>query len=103
MIELLLALHCFPKVVFGMETKIGEIKMRAIAAWAGAARACSKYIRGYQLDDTGPQAFPEKVSYLQIWCTNHGRRKVHERILIILAAQPGPNSQLFCLHSFKIF
>ena len=36
MIELLLALvHCFSKVVFGMETKIGEIKMRATAARQG--------------------------------------------------------------------
>ena len=34
---------------------------------------------------------------------NHRRRKVHERILVILAAQPGPNGQLSCLHSFKIF
>ena len=37
MIELLLALvHCFSKVVFGMETKIGEIKMRATAARQGS-------------------------------------------------------------------
>ena len=35
MIELLLALHCFSKVVFGMETKIGEIKMRATAGRRG--------------------------------------------------------------------
>ena len=34
---------------------------------------------------------------------NQGRLKVHERILVILAAQPGPNGQLSCLHSFKIF
>jgi hypothetical protein len=33
----------------------------------------------------------------------HGRRKVHERILVIWAAQPGPNGQLSRLHSFKIF
>ena len=33
----------------------------------------------------------------------HRRRKVHEGILAILAAQPGPNGQLFCLHNFKIF
>ena len=30
--------------------------------------------------------------------TNHGRRKVHKRILVILAAQPGPNGGLSCLH-----
>ena len=35
--------------------------------------------------------------------TSHGRRKVHERILVILADQPEPNGQLSCLHSFKIF
>ena len=34
---------------------------------------------------------------------NHGRRKVYEHILFILAAQPGPNGQLSCLHCFKIF
>ena len=34
---------------------------------------------------------------------DHGRWKVHERILVILAAQPGPNGRLSCLHSFKIF
>ena len=28
---------------------------------------------------------------------------VHEHILGILAAQPGPNGRLSCLHSFKIF
>ena len=39
---------------------------------------------------------------LILQCT-HGRRKVHEHILVILAAQPGPNGQLFCLHSFKNF
>ena len=33
----------------------------------------------------------------------HGRRKVHERILVILPAQQGPNGQFSCLHSFKIF
>ena len=30
-------------------------------------------------------------------------RLVHERILGILAAQPGLNGQLSCLHNFKIF
>ena len=34
---------------------------------------------------------------------NHGRGKVHEHILVILADQPGPNGRLSCLHSFKIF
>ena len=34
---------------------------------------------------------------------SHGRRKVHKRILIILADQPGLNGWLSCLHSFKIF
>ena len=33
----------------------------------------------------------------------HGRRKVHECILVILAEQPGPNGRLSCLHSFKLF
>ena len=33
---------------------------------------------------------------------DHGRLKVHERMLVIWAAQPGPNDQLFWLHSFKI-
>ena len=33
--------------------------------------------------------------------SSHGKWKVHERILVILADQPGPNGQLFCLHSFK--
>ena len=33
----------------------------------------------------------------------HGRRKVHKRIHVILAAQPGPNGRLSCLHSFKTF
>ena len=58
MIELLLALHCFSKVVFGMETKIGEIKMRATAGRRGPV-VCM-YIRGCQLDDTGPKAFPKR-------------------------------------------
>ena len=35
--------------------------------------------------------------------TNHGRRKAHQCILGILAAQPGPNGQVSCLHRFKIF
>ena len=36
--------------------------------------------------------------------TYHGRRKVQKRILVILlAAQPGPNGRLSCLHSLKIF
>ena len=33
----------------------------------------------------------------------HGGRKVHVRILIIWAAQPGPNGWLSWLHGFKIF
>ena len=33
----------------------------------------------------------------------HRRRKGQERILVILAAQLGPNGRLSCLHSFKIF
>ena len=41
--------------------------------------------------------------WLQVFAWCHGRRKVHECILVILAAQPGPNGQLSCLHSFKIF
>jgi hypothetical protein len=32
----------------------------------------------------------------------HRRRKVHERVLVILAEHPGPKGQLSCLHSFKI-
>ena len=48
-----------------------------------------------------------------LWCSHiqsfknymlsHGRWKVHEPMLVIWAAQPGPNGQLSCLHSFKIF
>ena len=38
--------------------------------------------------------------YKAFWQT-HGRQKVHERIR--WADQPGPNGQLSCLHSFKIF
>ena len=34
---------------------------------------------------------------------HQGRRKVHKFILVTLAAQPGPNGQLSCLHSYKIF
>ena len=39
----------------------------------------------------------------EFMCVIHGRRKVHKRMLVIWAAQPGPNGQLSCLHSFKVF
>ena len=58
MIELLLALHCFSKVVFGMETKIGEIKMRATAGRRGPV-VCILGDVNY-LDDIGPKAFPKR-------------------------------------------
>ena len=64
MIELLLALHCFSKVVFGMETKIGEIKMRATAARQGASGVCSMYIRGCQLDD--PRLFRKGLIFTNL-------------------------------------
>ena len=35
--------------------------------------------------------------------SSHRRQNIQERIFIIWAAQPGPNGQLSCLHSFKIF
>ena len=39
----------------------------------------------------------------KFFVSKHERRKVHEPMLGILAAQPGPNGRLSCLHSFKIF
>ena len=79
MIELLLALHCFSKVVFGMETKIGEIKMRATAARQGASGVCSMYIRGCQLDDTGPQAFPKRSHICKFGVPTGSIKNIHIR------------------------
>ena len=47
--------------------------------------------------------YPIWLMYLWVICPWHGRRKVQECILVILAAQPGLNGWLSCLHSFKIF
>ena len=49
------------------------------------------------------EALSEMTLFLLSIATTHGRRKVHERMLVILAAQPEPNGRLFCLHSFKVF
>ena len=47
----------------------------------------------------GSQSIPHRyVHFNKIWSYT---RLIHERILGILAAQPGPNGQLSCLHSFK--
>ena len=57
-------------------------------------------------EEHGWRGYEEKIlegneNYIKV--RNHRRQKVHERILAILAAQPGPNGQLSGLHSFKIF
>ena len=49
-------------------------------------------------EEQGWRGYEEKIlegneNYIKV--RNHRRRKVHERILTILAAQPGPNGQLY--------
>ena len=57
----------------------------------------NKYVLGWLGFQT------HSVKYIIFRCVNQGRRKVHDCILVILAAQPGLNGRISCLHSLKIF
>ena len=53
--------------------------------------------------DSDKQDVNDFTIFSNILAMCHVRLKVDKCILVILADQPGPNGQLSCLHSFKIF